>query len=353
MAVAVIAVASLAGTASAQNMDIATIAPQGSTWMNVFDQARQDIETATNLRVTVNYYPDGVLGDELFVVQQMDAGMLDGASLTIVGLEAIDPHIRVLELPMMFADEDEVDYVVARMWPYFQRRFEKRGYILGPYATTGFAHLMSENKIATIADLQSSHVWKWAGSSAFDELLDQMQVGNTLELPATMLNAAISQRTINACYGSPIAALSFQWQTTMNYISPIRLSFGIGATVVRKDLWDTIDKTDQATVTQIVKKAAKRLRREVRDDNNAAAAQLAKAGMTTAPPTTALTTAFVSAAGIVWALLDDTQYTTAELAKVLEHRSKHRSTQSTTSYTSTVSATDFVTAGTPRLDDAE
>jgi TRAP-type C4-dicarboxylate transport system substrate-binding protein len=340
---AAVLVAGLAGAASAQHIDIATVAPQGSTWMNVFDQARQDVEDATDLRVTVNYYPDGVLGDELFVVQQMDAGMVTGASLTIVGLEAIDPHIRVLELPMMFADEDEADYVVARMWPYFQQRFEQRGYILGPYATTGFAHLMSEHKIATIADLQSSIVWRWAGSTAFDELLDQMQVGNTLELPATMLSEAISQRTINACYGSPIAALSFQWQATMNYISPIRLSFGLGATVVRKDLWDTIGKQDRATITQIVNKAAKRLRREVQSDNNAAAEQLDKAGMKTAPPTTALTAAFVSAADNAWTLLEGLQFTASELGKVLEHRTKYRSMQTATNYDTTVSGKGFGT----------
>ena len=49
----------------------------------------------------------------------------------------IDESIRVLELPTMFKTVEELDYVADKMWPYFQKKFEKKGYKLsdGPTPT--------------------------------------------------------------------------------------------------------------------------------------------------------------------------------------------------------------------------
>jgi hypothetical protein len=79
----------------------------------------------------------GQQGDERDFVRKIKLGQLDGAAVTAIGLSMIDESIRVLELPMMFATTDEVDYVADKMWPYFQKKFEKKGFKLNDRGEVG------------------------------------------------------------------------------------------------------------------------------------------------------------------------------------------------------------------------
>src|SRR5262245_24122151 len=129
---ATLAVGALAGTAVADNLElrIATLAPAGSKWMEGLDKAAAEIKDKTAGRVTIKYYAGGSQGDERDAVRKIKLGQLDGAAVTAVGLSMIDESIRVLELPMLFENDAELDYVADKMWPYFQKKFEKKGFKL-------------------------------------------------------------------------------------------------------------------------------------------------------------------------------------------------------------------------------
>jgi TRAP-type transport system periplasmic protein len=131
-----IASLAIAAPAHAENTELrlATLAPSGSPWMEVLGKGEVEIKTKTAGRVTVKYYPGGQQGDERDFVRKIGLGQLDGAAVTSVGLSMIDESIRVLELPMMFKTVEEVDYVADKMWPYFQKKFEKKGYKLNDAA---------------------------------------------------------------------------------------------------------------------------------------------------------------------------------------------------------------------------
>src|SRR4051812_3959710 len=108
------------GTARADELRIATLAPTGSPWMEVLDKAASEIKDKTAGRASIKYYEGGSQGDERDFVQKMKLGQLDGAAVTAVGMSMIDESIRVLELPMMFQTPEELDYVADKMWPQFQ-----------------------------------------------------------------------------------------------------------------------------------------------------------------------------------------------------------------------------------------
>src|ERR1043165_5557205 len=115
---------------SAEEMRIATLAPSGTPWMAALEKAASEIAEKTEKRVTVKYFPGGQQGDERDFVRKIRLGQLDGAAVTAIGLAQIDPSILVLQLPMLFASVEEVDCVGDKMWPYFQAKFEKKGFRL-------------------------------------------------------------------------------------------------------------------------------------------------------------------------------------------------------------------------------
>ena len=65
----------------------------------------------------------------------------------------IDESIRVIELPMLFKNVEELDYVRKKMWPNFQARFLKKGYYLSEPGDVGFLFFYSNEPVKSIADL--------------------------------------------------------------------------------------------------------------------------------------------------------------------------------------------------------
>ena len=120
----------IAKGAAEHTLKIATLAPDGSSWHKAFKQVARDVKEQTDGRIVIKIYAGGVMGDEPAMVRKMRTGQLDGAAVTSVGLSLIDESIRVLELPMLFQSVEEVDYVADKMWPYFQAKFEKKGFKL-------------------------------------------------------------------------------------------------------------------------------------------------------------------------------------------------------------------------------
>ena len=64
-AVVAASLTALASTAAADNMEIrlATLAPEGSSWMKILGKGAAEIGKKTESRVTVKYYAGGVQGD--------------------------------------------------------------------------------------------------------------------------------------------------------------------------------------------------------------------------------------------------------------------------------------------------
>src|SRR5437867_4585242 len=109
---------------------IATLAPEGSSWMRLFHEWAQKIETDTNGHVKVKFYSGGVQGDERDVVRKIRLGQLNGAGVTGVGLSLIAPEVRVLELPFLLRTEAEIDYIRDALADDLQKKFNEKGYVM-------------------------------------------------------------------------------------------------------------------------------------------------------------------------------------------------------------------------------
>ena len=112
--------------AQADEWRIATLAPDGSSWMKILSKGAADVDSKTSGRVKFKYYTGGVQGDEKDVIRKMKMGALDAGAFTSVGLSQIVPSIRVLEIPMLFDSVEEMDYVRRKMWDHFRQRFAER-----------------------------------------------------------------------------------------------------------------------------------------------------------------------------------------------------------------------------------
>jgi TRAP-type C4-dicarboxylate transport system substrate-binding protein len=320
-----LAAMAVAPAARAENVElrIATLAPSGSPWMEVLDKAAAEIKTKTSGRVTMKYFEGGQQGDERDFVRKIKLGQLDGAAVTAIGLAMIDESIRVLELPMMFDSAEELDYVADKMWPYFQKKFEKKGFRLNDRGEVGWIYFLSKNKVESLNDLKGQKLWMWGDDQLVGAMFKKLGL-NGVPLGVPEVDAGLTSGKINAAYGSPVAAVALQWYTKVKYMTSMPMSFAIGATVISTDALKKISPEDQKTLEDIGKANAKKLRKVIRKANEDAKGTMTRKGITVVQTPVTMVDEFTKDSQEAWKELEGKIYSKEELDMVLKYRDEYR-----------------------------
>src|SRR5512137_2506819 len=103
----------------------ATVAPEGSTWMNVMREYDQSVRKESGGRLGFKIYSGMVQGDEKDVLRKIKLGQLQSAGITGVGMTTISTKLRILDSPFLFRTTDEADHVLATFDKEFEQAFEE------------------------------------------------------------------------------------------------------------------------------------------------------------------------------------------------------------------------------------
>jgi TRAP-type C4-dicarboxylate transport system substrate-binding protein len=315
--------------AAAENVELrfATLAPAGSPWMESLDKAAAEIKEKTAGRVTLKFFEGGSQGDERDYVRKISANQLDGAAVTSIGMSLIEESIRVLELPMMFQTVEELDYVADKMWPYFQAKFEKKGYKLNDRGEVGWIYFLSKNKVETLADLKGQKLWQWGDDALVGAMYKKLAL-NGVPLGVPEVDSSLTSGRITAAYGSPVAAVALQWYSKIKFMTTMPMSFAIGATVVSTAAIKKLSPEDLKTVEEVTRSYSKKNRKIIRKANEDAKATMIRKGVTvvTTPATTV--DEFAKQAAAVQQELAGKIYSKAELEMVIKYRDEFRAKKS-------------------------
>ncbi|RMH45361.1 MAG: hypothetical protein D6689_00075 [Deltaproteobacteria bacterium] len=332
MAVARIAAIALACAASApavaaaqpaRTLDVATLAPERSAWLNILEEAAAELRRATAGRVAVKLYPGGARGSEREMVRELRRGRLDGAVLTSVGLSLIYPGIRVLELPFLFESTAEVDYVRAQMWPQFQAAFAQRGFVLAAYGDLGWTYLYSNRPVRAREDLNRIKAWAWQDDPIVRALYRRIGL-NGVPLGVPDVAAALASGRIDAVYGPPLAIVAMQWHTGVRYASSMPVAYSMGAVVLRADALAGLSAADRAAFDAFARRLSRELVARVRRDNRRALRAMVAGGLQIVDTPPALAAWFAAQARAVWTDLRGALYSAEELDRAVALRDELR-----------------------------
>ena len=307
---------------AAEEMRIATLAPSGTPWMVAMEKAAAEIADKTEGRVQVKYFPGGQQGDERDFVRKIRLGQLDGAAVTSMGLAMIDQSILVLQLPMLFENEDELDYAAGKMWPYFQKKFEKQGFRLGERGEVGWIYFFSKNKVQTMDDLRKQKLWTMADAD-MGTLLERLKLRG-VPLGIAEVDAALTSGRINATFSSPLGAIALQWYSKVSYMNSVPITFAMGATVYSLEAQKKISAADQKEIDVLAKRNQKKARTVIRKANEDAKKMLFKKGITLVEPDKTMVAELTAAAAAVQAEMTGKVYSKDELDMVIKYRDEWR-----------------------------
>lgn len=320
------ALAFIAPTAHADGLEIkiATLAPDGSAWAKIMVDAGKKMAEKTQGRVTVKYFFSGSQGDERDVVRKMKLGQIDGAALTAVGLGQIKGDVRVLELPFLFKNDKELDYVRAKMAPDFEKEFASAGYELLAWGDVGWTRLYTNQEIKSIADLNKTKMWAWTDDPIVRALFKHVGV-NGVPLGVPEVLSALQTGTIDACYGSPLAAVTLQWYTKVKYATESSISYAIGALVIRKEIFTKLSADDQKALREIGVEMGQNFMKNVRRDNERSQKAMQKSGITFLPTPPGVLEELEKHGQAVWTELSGGKlYSTELLEKVKKYVAEAR-----------------------------
>ena len=281
-----------ASAAKMLQIKIATLAPEGSSWLKTFHSIDAEVRAKTDKQVGFKFYPGGVLGDEKDMLRKMYIGQINGAALTSAGLSAIYSEMDVFEIPFLFKSYHEVDHILEEMTAFFQKGLEENGYILLGWSEGGFVRLMSTVPVATLDDLRKAKVWTWEGSPMTKAIFDQ---ANVSAIPLSVPDVLVGLETglVDVVYAPPSGAISLQWFTKIKYMTDVKLIYLIGGLVIQKKVFNKISPDHQKILLETCRRQINELKATIRKENQEAIQVMVKYGVKIITPTAAQVDEFI------------------------------------------------------------
>ena len=274
----ILGLAATPGWAGKTIIKLATLAPEGSSWVNVFNEMNQEVEQKTDGQVKFRIYPGGVLGDERDMRRKMHIGQIHSAALTSAGLSAIFPEFDVFQIPFSFESYEEVDHVVGETEAFFRKGLEDKGYVLIGWLEGGFVQLMATVPADSIEKLKSAKVWTWQDSPMSKAIFDEAGVA---AIPLSVPDVLVGLQTglVDVVYAPPTGAISLQWFTKLKYIVDVPLIYLLGGLVVKKSIYQKISPEHQAVLNEVAPVYMQKLKKMIRHDNQEALSVMKKQGV--------------------------------------------------------------------------
>lgn len=253
----------LPASLDAKTLKIATLMPEGSSFVSEMRQAGKNIQERTNGRVRLKFYPGGVMGNDKTVMRKMRVGQLHGAALTSGPLASIYPDIEIYSLPLLFRDYDEVDYVRKRLDEKLKAGLAEVGFTALSISDGGFAYLLSRTAIRRVEDLPKAKIW-----IPEDDIMSQTAFEiagvSPIPLPTADVYTALQTGLIDTVAAPPMGAIAFQWHTRVRTMTNVPLMYLIGIFTIDSRTFSQLAPEDQVIVREEIANASDRLDVETR-----------------------------------------------------------------------------------------
>ncbi len=267
----------------------ATLAPEGSTWMNVMKEYDKTIRAESGGRLGFKIYPGGVQGDEKDVLRKIKLGQLHSAGITGNGLTSISPRLRIMDSPFLFKSYNEVDHISKTFEEEFTKGFDEGGFVNLGWAEVGFVYVFTNTPVQKPEDMKQVKMWMWEGDPIAEASFKSFGV-NPIPLTITDVLTSLQTKLIDGVYTSPLAAIALQWFTRVKYMLNSPLADAAGAVVISQKKFNELPPDLQEILTKNGKVFMKKLTDLSRKENAKSIETLKNNGITIIDPPSAQVT---------------------------------------------------------------
>lgn len=262
----------------AATLKIATLAPDGTSWMKQMRQAAKEIKKETQGRVKIKYFPGGVQGSDKSVLRKMRIRQLQGGAVSAGALAHVSKMTQLYSLPFTFHNIEEIRAVRAEFDQYIIDDLATKGYEVLGLTEGGFAYLMGNKALTSIDDFKSQKVWSPEGDLITQTTLITAGI-EPISLPISDVYTSLQTGLIDTIGSNLSATIALQWHTKLTHTTDFPLLFLMGMLVVDQKSFGKLSNDDQATVRRIMKATYLKMDEQNARDENGARQALQKNGI--------------------------------------------------------------------------
>ena len=266
--------------AKTYTLKFATLMPTGTAWSKILDDWVKEVEEKSNGRIKFKMYSGGVMGDEPDVLRKIRKGQLHGGMFTGYGIGRIYSPARVLEMPFLFKNVEESDYIREQIMPDLEIGFRESGFELLGWPEVGFIHFFSTQRITSVDDIRKLRIWLWQGDplgEAFFKAADIKPIPLSIIDVYTQLSA--KHGSIDTVYTSTFGAIALQWYSKLKYATRIPLTNAIGGLMVSNRFYNKLPEDLQQLLKTTGKAMSDEIRLNAREENRKMIVILEKNGI--------------------------------------------------------------------------
>lgn len=259
-----------------------TLAPAGSLWHDALLQLRDKWRAISNGKVNVIIFAGGVQGDEPEMVRKMRNRQLQAVALSGAGMAGIEPGVACMQIPMMLQSNEELDYVRDRVAPRLEKMIDARNYVVLNWGDAGWVHFFCKTEARRLDDIRKLKLFTWAGDNDVLELW-RANGFHAVPLPATDIIMGLKTGLIEVVPTVPLYALSSQFFPLAKYMINVKWAPLVGATVIRKDVRETMPADIRDQMMKAGREAGDSMRAGIRKMGDDSVAVMQKKGLVVVP----------------------------------------------------------------------
>lgn len=269
--------------AAEQVFKIASLAPQGSPWLELVREGAAKITEETEGRVKFKFFGGGIQGSDQKVLRKMRNGQLHGGAFAAGSLAARTPSVLLYGLPFLFNNEKEVSVVRAELDGYVEQSLREAGLVTFGFASGGFAQIMSNSKVSGLADLKGKRIWIPEGDAISNRGMKEFGLA-PVTLPVTDVLTGLQTGLVDVVAASATGALVLQWHTKVSHISTMPVSYLFGFLGIGEKYFNKLSPEDQEIVTRVFRSVYRDMDKRGMADNVRATEALVGSGITVVEP---------------------------------------------------------------------
>ena len=252
-----------AGSMAAKPITIklATVAPKGSVYHRVLQNIGEKWREAQGGKARFIVYSDGIQGTEAETVRRLRIGQLQASMLTVAGLHEIEPSVTALQfMPSTFRNWRELDYVLEKIRPDMQRKFEDKGYKVLLWGMGGWVQFFSVKPLMTPEEYRDAKIFTWAGTKDQKTLMTSLGFKPVvLDLPDLL--PAIQTGMVDVVPVAPMWALTGQFYRYAPHMLKMNWVPIVGATVLSMKTWESMRPEARVAMMEAAVEAEETLRK--------------------------------------------------------------------------------------------
>lgn len=238
-------------TAETTTLRIAHLAIEEGAYEDALQAMNEELAERTDGRVEIETYPNGQLGGELEMIEQIQSGSIEGAALTAGSLSSVVPVIGGMELPYLFEDQDHARRAVdGEVGEFLSEQLAESGLVALGFWEMGYKNITnSVRPIASAEDAEGLQIRVLENPILIDTY-SALGMDPT-PLPWTETYTALQQGVVDAYEGPYEAMVSGGIHEVQDYVSEVQMIYGGVVLTLSQEALEGLSEEDQQTLLEI------------------------------------------------------------------------------------------------------